>query len=563
MEIRLYKNCKITSEYNNVFNSKSVFESYLETLDSNAYNLTLDGVYYGVQSNGTGSIPIDFNYVLNDQVLGHINEYNYIRFTDTYYNIVRYCFVTSIAIQNGIAIINFLEDIWHNYIFETQISRCIISQRISTGDYPAKNIIDYEGNSAPNLYSYSSTGILTYDQLMVVKFQLYKTSQSGEITERYPLCGVVFYKDTDNANSTLIYIDRNNIADFLYKSAQKVDSVTLNGTLYPGVETGNYNIDITDIYIIPKNYLTGTYNFSVNILVEFNDSVELRSLGGQSTKISICTFTEGGLTNTISYKPFEGQPSKFGYSTIAVGNYSMSIPFSYNGVDSTEIKVYFRTDLKSFTLFYSINNQFVEITECYNYNYPINIETAENLQLQKINRKLENDTYERNKGTLVTETFRGTAGVASGLISMFSGNIGGGLQTFVNGATSPVDSFIELKNSQQRLNDITNAGLYVSNSGVSATSNAVLNADVELLLYQIIPVNDLIVDSISSAFGKVCNIFIQSLIDEGEIDVPATLSYEYFIISKCDITGNAPNDVLMRIKNILKRGVRVWRVNTL
>lgn len=561
MEIRLYKNCKLTREYNNVFNSKSVFESYLETIDTTAYNLTLDDVYYSVQSDGTGSIPIDFNYVLNDQVLGHINEYNYIRFTDTYYNIVRYCFVTSVAIQNGIAIINYLEDIWHNYIFETQISRCIISQRISTGNYPAKNIIDYEGNSAPNLYSYSSTGILTYDQLMVVKFQLYKTSQSGEITVRYPLCGVVFYKDTDNANSTIIYTDRNNIADFLYKSAQKVDSVTLNGTLYPGVETGNYNIDITDIYIIPKNYLTGTYNFSTNILVGFNDSIELRSTGSQSTTIFICTFTEGGLTNTISYKPFENQPSKFGYSTIAIGNYSMSIPFAYNGIDDTEIKVYFRTDLKSFALFYSINNQFVEITECYNYNYPINIETAENLQLQKINRKLENDTYERNKGTLVTETFRGTAGVASGLISMFSGNIGGGLQTFVNGATSPVDSFIELKNTQQRLSDITNAGLYVSNSGVSATSNAVLNADVELLLYQIVPVNDLIVNNISTAFGKVCNIFTQSLINDGVIDIPATIPFEYFILSKCDITGNAPNDVLIMLKNILKRGVRVWRVN--
>ena len=564
MELRLYKNCKLTQEYDNVFNSKSVFESYLETLDATAYDISLETSYYSVQSDGTGSIPIDFNYVSDGQILGHINEYNYIRFTDSNYNIVRYCFVTTIAIQNGIAIINYLEDVWHNYVFGTQISRCIISQRRSTGDYPAKNIIDYEGNSAPNLYTYSQSGLLTSDQLMVVKFQLYKTAQSGEITERYPLSGVIFYEDTDNVYSTNIYPDRNNIADFLYKSAQKTDSVNINGRIYPGVETGNYNIDITDIYIVPKKYLSYTYNLESGIRVKFNESIELSTTEGSVT-LFICKFTVSslGLTNTVSYKPFENQPPEFGYKTIAIGNYSMSIPFSYNGVSDTEVKVYFKTDIKSFALFYSINNQLVEITECYNYNYPINIETAENLQLQKINRKLENDTYERNKGALVADTFRGVASASSGIISIASGNVGGGIQSIVNGATEPVDSFIQLKNSQQRLTDITNASLYVSNSGVSATSNAVLNADVDLLLYQINPVNELIVNNISSAFGKVCNIFIQSLINGGEIGVPTTMSYEYFIISKCDITGNAPDNVLIMIKNILKRGVRVWRVNTL
>lgn len=563
MEIRLYKNCSLTQEYNNVFNSQSVFESYLSTLDPTAYNLSLADVYYSVNSDGTGSLPIDFNYVLNDQVLGHINEFNYIRFTDTYYNIVRYCFVTSIAIQNGIAIINYLEDIWHNYVFGLSIDRCIISQRHNTGTNAAKNIINYEGNNAPILYYILSSGVLTYDQLMVVKFQLYKTGQSGEITERYPLCGVVLYKNTSNEDSTLIYSDRNNISDFLYKSAQKIDSVSLIGSLFPNVEDGNYNIDITDIYIIPKNYLTGTYDLSVNTMVRFNDQIKLRSTGGAAVSLSICIFTEGGLTNTITYKPFSGRTNSFGYKTIAIGNYSMTIPFSYDGNKDTEIEVYFKTDIKTFMLFYGINKQLVEITECYNYNYPINIESAENLQLQQINRKLANDTYERSKASLITDTAKGVASFAAGLASISMGNIGGGFQSVVSGAVEPVDTFIELKNSQQRLETITNAGLYTSNSGVSATSNAVLNADVELLLYCIDSINDDTVESVSDKFGRVCNIYVDSLITAGVISIPATMSYEYFIISKCDITGSAPNNILMQIKNILKRGVRVWRTTDL
>ena len=563
MEIRLYKNCKLTQEHNNVFNSQSVFESYLSTLDDTAYNLSLSDVYYSVNSDGTGSLPIDFNYVSNDQVLGHINEFNYIRFTDTYYNIVRYCFVTSIAIQNGIAIINYLEDVWHNYVYGLKIDRCILSQKRDVTGVPAKNIIDYEGNNDPVLFDYLPSGIVTYDQLMVVKFQLYKTAQSGEISERYPLCGVVFYNDLNNETSTHIYTDRNNIADFLYKSAQKINSVSLNTSLYPGVETGDYNIDITDIYIIPKNYLTGTYAFSSGIFVEFNDSIALNSTGGNSTKLSICLFTEGGLTQTVSYSPFKNRPDSFGYKTIAIGNYSMSIPFSYNGINDTEIKVYFRTDLKSFTLFYGINNQLVEITECYNYNYPINIETAENLQLQQLNRKLANDTYERSKVSVVTDTISGVASFSAGLASIATGNIGGGIQSIAGGISETADSYIELKNAQQRLTTITNAGLYTSNSGVSATSNAVLNASTDLILYQIDPANELIVENISTEFGKVCNIYLSSLIINGEIDVPSSIDYEYFIISKCDVTGNASNDVLIMIKNILKRGVRIWRVTTL
>lgn len=564
MEIRLYKNCKLTQEHNNVFNSQSVFESYLSTLDDTAYNLSLADVYYSVNSDGTGSLPIDFNYVLNDQILGHINEFNYIRFTDTYYNIVRYCFVTSIAIQNGIAVINYLEDIWHNYVYGLSIDRCIISQRHNTGTNAAKNIINYEGKNAPILYRFYQLGDdITYeDQLMVVKFQLYKTGQSGEITERYPLCGVVFYKNTSNEDSTLIYSDRNNIADFLYKSAQKMDSVNLFGSLYPGVVPGNYNIDITDIYIIPKNYINGTYDFS-NTGISFNDQIKLSTTGNEAVSLNISIFTEGELTNTITYNPFSNMPEAFGYKTIAVGNYSMAIPFSYDGNENTEIKVYFKTDVKSFMLFYSINNQLVEITECYNYNYPINIETAENLQLQQINRKLANDTYERSKASLITDTAKGVATFASGLASISMGNIGGGFQSVVSGAVEPVDTFIELKNSQQRLETITNAGLYTSNSGVSATSNAVLNADVELLLYQIDSINDDTVESVSDKFGRVCNIYVDSLITTGVISISTTMSYEYFIISKCDITGSAPNNILMRIKNILKRGVRIWRVTTL
>lgn len=558
MEIRLYKNCKLTQEYNNVFNSQSVFESYLSTLDSTAYNLSLADVYYSVNSDGTGSLPIDFNYVLNDQVLGHINEFNYIRFTDTYYNIVRYCFVTSIAIQNGIAIINYLEDVWHNYVYGLSIDRCIVSQKRDVVGVPAKNIIDYVSTKAPLINRITTYSGGTF--VIIVKGQIYNTTQSGGINNRNPFVGGLFYYNSDlgtfYAESSAD--DLNTIASFIYKSAQTQDGVTVQIPF--GNVSGNNNLDITDIYIIPRAYIEDMFDRNyATAPIKFNQPFELRS---REYTMYISLLENYQILQTTLNQSITFDDSDEMYKIISGGNYAFTIPIAYNGMD-LNFKVLYMCDGKTFSIFYAINRQIIEITECYNYNYPINIESAENVQLKQINRKLENDTYERNKTTLATDTARGTAGFLSGIFSMFMGNIGGGFQTMINGATTPVDSFIEIKNAQQKLNDITNAGLYTSNTAIAATSNAFMNAQVDFIIFSVDSTNDEIVNGIYNNFGRVCDVFVDSLIENNQIIISTAFEYEYYIIDRCDVTGSAVNNVLLQIKSILKRGVRIWRVTTL
>lgn len=558
MEIRLYKNCKITTEYDNVFNSKSVFESYLETLDPNAYNLTLDEVYYGVQSNGTGSIPIDFNYVLNGQILGHINEYNYIRFTDSYYNIVRYCFVTSIAIQNGIAIINFLEDIWHNYVFGLNIDRCIISQKRDVEGIPAKNIIDYSSSKSPKVKSITTYSGETF--VIIVKGQVYNTTQSGNINNRTPFVGGLFYYNTDSGYfyNTARADALNQICAFIYKAAQTQNGINVQVPF--GNVSGDNNLDITDVYIIPRAYIEDMFDRDIaSAPIKFNSTFEFQSR--DFTMYISLLDDHNVLQPTLEQSITFDTPDEM-YKIISVGNYAFSIPVAYDGME-LNFKVLYICDGKTFSIFFAINKQIIEITECYNYSFPLSLESAENLQLQKINRKLENDTYERNKGTLVTDTFRGTASFASGLISLFTGNIGGGLQSLTNGITSPIDSFIELKNAHQRLNDITNAGLYTSNTAISATSNAFMNAQADFIIFYVDSTNDAVVSDVYNNFGRVCDVFVGSLIENNQIIVPTAFDYEFYIIDRCDVTGSAANNVLLQIKSILKRGVRIWRVTTL
>lgn len=554
MELRLYKNCKLTQEYDNVFNSKSVFESYLETLDATAYDISLETSYYSVQSDGTGSIPIDFNYVSDGQILGHINEYNYIRFTDSNYNIVRYCFVTSIAIQNGIAIINYLEDVWHNYVYGTTITNAYLSQARNVGTNPSKQVIDHASGKAPLIKEIKES---KGKYCIIVKYQAYTTDTAGEITGRAPQSAVLGYKDPSTDEMVYKFPSAEYIsmvAASLYTEAQKQNSFVVRKSITKFMlnkvttEEYNTNFEVTDIYIVPEKYLASISWSNVDSTVNELSFGFSKFIGyfGQITML-----IDDTATYTISLA--NTSVTNDNYKIVSVGNYTMCVPIQYEGLElSLQVKVF--CSYSDFKVYYLVNKQMVDVTECYNYNYPISIESAENTQLKKLNVKLENDNYERSKISLVTDTFGAVGQVASGLLT-------GNPSAITGAASNLTDSFISKKNAQQRLQMITNAGLYTSNSAVNATSNALMNAMVDLVIFYVDSENEDVVSTTNDKFGRVCYFYKSNLIIDNAIVVSNQFSYEYYIVSDCEIFGNCVNDILRQIKDILMHGVRVWRVN--
>lgn len=554
MELRLYKNCKLTQEYDNVFNSKIVFERYLETLDATAYDINLETSYYSVQSDGTGSIPIDFNYVSDDQILGQINEYNYIRFTDSNYNIVRYCFVTSIAVQNGIAIINYLEDIWHNYVYGTKITNTYLAQARGVGSNPAKQIIDHASGKAPLVKEIKES---EGKYCVIVKYQAYTTDTAGKITGRAPIASILGYRDP--STDEMIYefsVDYSIeiLIASLYTETQKQDALVVTSSFTKFMlnkvvdEDYNTNFEITDIYVVPAKYI---YNVGWSDADHTANTLNF----GVLPATGYFGYATSRISNTASYNITieEINISDENYKIVSVGNYTMCIPVQYEGLGLTlQVKIFW--SYSDFKIYYLFNKQIADVTECYNYNYPVSIESAENTQLKKLNVKLENDNYERSKISLVTDTFGAVGQFASGLLT-------GNPSAITGAASNLTDSFISKKNAQQRLQLITNAGLYTSNSAVNANSNALMNAMVDLVIFYVDSENEDVVSAINEKFGRVCYFYKGDLIINNTVDVPSYLSYEYYIVSDCDIFGNCVNDILRQLKNILMRGVRVWRVN--
>ena len=568
MELRLYKNCKLTQEYDNVFNSKSVFESYLETLDATAYDINLETSYYSVQSDGTGSIPIDFNYVSDGQILGHINEYNYIRFTDSNYNIVRYCFVTSIAIQNGIAIINYLEDVWHNYAFDLSYKANRISQSTDTTIKTTRKLVEaYSSTDSVQVSGVSNIGSITssgYKKVIAVG-QFYIPTAAGTPSNRVSFVagiGSIELQDTisyETFDEILWFLKFQSLSNIVYinKTPKGIDLRNALGISIDDLST-KVNYEISNIYVVP-----GDWNYDNDIFMEFPlpavDCYIEKDFEGDTSSYHGFTFSLVGERDELhrpilSYKIDTDDP----YRITAIGNYSTTISFNYNS-NEVRVGISFVCDGTNIRFYWLFNNTVYEVTEDYEYEFPIDFEASELLQLKSINRKLANAEYERMKISLVADTFSGVGQFATGLITLNPG-------TIANSGAEVAKSFVSAKNAQQRLEKITNASLYTSNSMTVNTSIAVANSYYSLFVFSIQPQNEESVNKTTELYGYVTS-YIDEIFDETtkafiiNAEAGATPKYVYLCLTYSELYGHATNEIIKEIKSILQRGVRIWQSN--
>lgn len=570
MELRLYKNCKLTQEYDNVFNSKSVFESYLETLDATAYDISLETSYYSVQSDGTGSIPIDFNYVSDGQILGHINEYNYIRFTDSNYNIVRYCFVTSIAIQNGIAIINYLEDVWHNYAFDLSYKANRISQSTDTTIKTTRKLVEaYSSTDSVQINGVSNNGTnknpMYYEVIAVGQF--YIPTTAGTPSNRVPFVagiGVLDQHDSisyEPIDEILWFLKFQSLSNIVYLNQNTPKGRELRNALgiLPTDTTTKVNYEISNIYVIP-----GDWNFNAPIFthpstLNITDCYIEQDFENDTIPYHGFTFEIIYKRNNIytpiqSYSVNTDEP----YRITAIGNYSTTIPFSYNS-NEIELGISFACDETNIHFYFLFNNTVYEVTGDYEYEFPIDFEASEILQLKSINRKLANAEYERNKISLVADTFSGVGQLATGLITLNP-------STIANSGAEVAKSYVSTKNAQQRLEKVANASLYTSNSMTVNTSIALANSYYALFVFSIQPQNEESVNKTIELYGYVVS-YIDEIFDETtkafiiNAEAGASAKYVYLCLAYSEIYGGATNVIINKIKTILQSGVRIWQTN--
>ena len=186
MKITIYKNCKLTNKYDEVFKSTSLLNTYLSTLTYlQVYNG--DEIYF----TNSGTISIDNEATFDG------SKYNYMKI-EVNANITKYAFINSIVVVNGVAVIDYSEDIWSNYAIDSigydfNIKHSILAQATTlsaSSEYTATEIselpkklpIEFEGHNNPYFVVTDSKPLET-NCYVVVTASIFKLT-NGDVSTR-------------------------------------------------------------------------------------------------------------------------------------------------------------------------------------------------------------------------------------------------------------------------------------------------------------------------------------------------------------------------------------------
>ena len=195
LTITLYKNAKLSNKYIDVYQDKVSLDTYLSTL-SKLEVYSGDDIYY----TNSGSISLD-----NTNLTSFTADcYNYITFRES--TRTRYCFVNSIQIVNSIAIINYEEDIWHNYAItnstwnfnlkNSRLYQCKFLSSFTGSTYdqtqlnsiPRKLPVNLVGQNNPTFWEYDSVHNVghpyTDECFILATISFYTLEQEGKVNNR-------------------------------------------------------------------------------------------------------------------------------------------------------------------------------------------------------------------------------------------------------------------------------------------------------------------------------------------------------------------------------------------
>ena len=575
MRITFYKNCILTSAYSEVIDTikvdaegKSAFLRYLENFDTlNTLTIDVDNVY--ISNQGKLNVDAEIGY-----------GYNYMSITDTDNNISRYAFINDITIVNGLAVIDYTEDVWANYSKDMKIRKSLLSRSRIT-DYGTYKIpffmpgMQYESNNGLDIESYyydDSTDTIKSERYdftgalpiltglnsvyILARAQIYKTEQEGKLSQReVTVVRICKRTETEGTYQSLFSIieAQNIIQDITIK--QSTSSVVNN------VGDTNYrNYDIVDFILLPRIFfndgrttnkasafiLNGSSGTNISdvayVLSEFSDEV---AIGRKTISLS--------LNND--------------FKRVSIGTFTGQRQIINNG-SKINIDVFIYGDYADFKIMLNVQNNFIDITRDLTFEVPVSVQTATETQQQKAARELKslNAKLEISSGAL--GIYNGIMDMAQGLATTFLGAaIGGGSglltaskgavdfnKGYSSGIAGGVMSIIKGKKSLE----IANRAMYTTNKAVNIINNAILNAEMGLVIYYVNPDNESEVQANIDETGYVCNEIVDNLFEIIDATKAKEAVYNSITFDFVNLYGNFPQRIVNRLKDILTNGFKIW-----
>ena len=565
MRITLYQNCILTDAYSEVFdvflkdnNNKTALERYLETLIKTTYEV--DDVFI----TNTGK----FTFEANDNKYFH--GFNYMKVEDTDNDITRYAFIETITIVNGLAVVNYIEDVWSNYASTMKIRNSLLtrSRIIDYGNYqiPYYTIdVEYESNEKPKLTCLSNNLEVGVDALpkdcnLVLTLQTYSPVEQGVVSARQSRTFVVSSLWSDE---TTELFDRKP-ASWLEQLTSLVFWSSSEKIHVPQVSTGGvtWNYEISSAYLIPKEYNilsiknSTHYGKIATTAISGDDGVLIP--GGLFTMYELYTpSTTGALQKTTTYSNI---PNNF--KRIGIGGLTHPVSITNNG-SSVDVDIFCSVDNYSFYLYMGVQGQLHEITDNYEVLIPIQVQSADVTQQQKTARAVEtlNGTLQVVGGISSIAGSAGAMGISNRMLQagkarnqigteMAGTNaVVGNAYGIVGGATSVVRGITNIVTA--------NLKMFTTNKGLSVKSNAVMNACYGLVDITIVADNEVEVNALLKESGYVCNeivgISIFSAIQTGLANKYNVVMFDYI-----KLHGNFSQRIGSALREILTNGVKIW-----
>lgn len=543
MIIKLYKNCILTDAYSEVFdvyhkdaNNKTSLDRYLATLEQKT--IATPHTYV------TNSGKISFDLI--DENDTEFYEFNYMSITDEVNNFTRFCFIDAITVVNGIAVVSYIEDVWSNYAPSLQMRKSLLtrSRIIDYGSYkiPFYSLgMEYQGNNQLKLTELFEKTQNYRQVAIVLQVQLYKLSQSGAVSEReiYEFFITGKLKNQDNF---ITYRPVQSAIEMLFDIITKSSGTTI------AWNDAEWNYEVYNATFVPEV-------FNITLATSATSAVKIYEAGNLS--VYFAPLGDSILGNTaIQYTVSKQLASNF--KQFKVGTMENAFDVIQNG-SAVEIKVGYFASKTDFALYISFQNQLFDITRDFMIEFPITVQSADVTQQQATAREVANLNAKLGIARGAMQIAGGVADVALGatqvnISSSWSKQLKGTGQ--ITAGLTDIGGGIMNIISQKKQLDVANRALYTTNKGTKIISNAALVANYGIVVYEIVPDNEVEVQANIDNCGYVCNEIVDNLFNT--ITTGTTNKWNVMQFDYVNIYGKFTQRIADVLRDILNAGFKIW-----
>lgn len=542
MIVTLYKECKLNNKYNDCFFNKTYLETYLGSLVKKSF--TIDDTFSRNQD----------RLVFENEEYFITKDYNYIKIEDSVIGTF-YAFIRNIEWVNGLFLLYYEEDIWHNWFDKIKIRNGLLTRSL-TKKYnyvnETKNIkyfsypIASESNDEPVLTKLTSNSIG-----IVVKMQLYTLSQQGQENNRQERVFCVGIKEQD-------YVTPGNyeIRTDFYSDINEI--ITRLIILQQTTQIGNSYYQIDDIYAVPLEFTT------FERFLPYTGTQHLEIVDGNTT---ICCMDILGTTLHTPNTPVKTFEYNINYDrrNFAVGNYSNPIKFNNNGTDvNVKIEIW---GVNTYKIIMLLNNNIIDITDDYYVDLPFNTITASSLQIKRMQYDNDMATYNTKIKNLNNEIanayFQEVGATISSIGSMVTNplSIGNAIGSQISILGRQEANIYNAKNEitlYEEKTKLLNRKIY-DNTYIVKNKINYINASKGLSIWYVNEDNTEQVEGIKNLFGyQVNQPIFDNIFTPNELAMIETNKYNIYRFEYVGVYGAIAQDYITLFESILTKGVRIW-----